>query len=153
MIFPSCTLITECFFFFWQDTPKAVKENELKKAVLFNVSGLIGTGLFYALYEALFSVYPSASNCWALSYMISIIWQHALHRYLVFGGSGNYWSTLLWSYVVYSASIILSTVCIQILVEYLSFGHQLAWIISLLFTGVINYFAVKMGFEDKTKSS
>lgn len=56
--------------------------------IRFVISGSIGTGLFYAFYELLHFLYPHifrtenarASVSWGVSYFISIMWQHALHR-------------------------------------------------------------------------
>jgi hypothetical protein len=46
------------------------------------------------------------------------VWQHALHRWLVFGSDGNYWKSLLYTYACYSLSIVLSGVLNDALVEY-----------------------------------
>ncbi len=69
------------------------------------------------------------------SYAVSIIWQHALHRYLVFGAEGDYWYSLLMTYATYSTSLLLSTALNYGLVEYLRLSSSLAWVLSLASTG------------------
>jgi putative flippase GtrA len=64
-----------------------------KQFIMFYISGGIGTFFFYILYDQMlnFSLLEgSQSWAWTLSYLCSIIWQHALHRYLVFGSSSPY---------------------------------------------------------------
>jgi hypothetical protein len=54
------------------------------------------------------------------------VWQHALHRVLVFGSEGNYWKSLLYTYACYSVSIILSGFLNDALVEYFRTTHALS---------------------------
>ncbi len=77
---------------------------------------------------------------------ITTVWQHSLHRHLVFGTKGNYWKSLGFTYVAYTASIILSSVINDLLAEWLGVNHQVAWITTLFCTGVLNYFTVKNSF-------
>jgi hypothetical protein len=67
--------------------------------------------------------------------MLSIVWQHALHQYLVFGVSDDYWRSLAWTYVSYSASFLLSTVLNWVLVENMQMDTGLAWVVTLASTG------------------
>lgn len=55
--------------------------------------------------------------------MVAPVWQHALHRLLVFGSDGHYWKSLAYTYACYSMSIVLSTILNDALVEYLG-AHQ-----------------------------
>jgi hypothetical protein len=116
------------------------------RVVLFNVSGVIGTVLFYWFHAAMLAHYPFEARkttvCWFVSYAASIVWQHALHRFIVFGTAAPYWRSLGRTYVCYSASLVLSSVANDVLVVVLGLGVQLGWVLSLVITGVLNYFTV-----------
>lgn len=85
-----------------------------------------------------------ASICWGLSFSFSIIFRHTTHRYLVFGNYvGGYRKSLLRMYGGYSIIIILSTVFNIAMTQYAELPHYVAWIITLLWTGIVNYFILK----------
>eukprot|EP01080_Neovahlkampfia_damariscottae_P009674 gene9674-1880_t len=117
--------------------------------IRFGLSGSIGTVLFYIFYELLYRINPveanKATTTWAVSYLASIIWQHALHRYLVFGWKGtSYFGTLFWTYISYSLSIVMSPVIIYIIVDKMGVDYRIGWFISLCATGVFNYITLSM---------
>lgn len=91
------------------------------RPIMFQISGIIGTALFYLAYEAIYAAnqldFHRAGVAWASAYALSILWQHALHRLLVFGPQGNYIRSLLYCYVCYAVSIVLSSVVMDFLVE------------------------------------
>jgi len=130
--------------------------SESKQFLLFNISGGIGTFLFYCLYEFLFSAFEGyvmdrrATIAWCVSYMCSIAWQHSLHRYIVFGSQGNFWKSLFWTYISYTLSLILSTVANDVLTMSLGVNHRVAWVLTLVATGVLNFFTLKNAFADSS---
>jgi len=117
---------------------------------LFFVSGCIGSLLFYFFYLALFAIYPfdvqKASVTWTISYLVSILWQHSIHRILVFGSGGHYWRTLMLTYLSYSTSIILGHFFMMAL-ESLGFDYKISWALNLGITGIFNYFLVSAAFS------
>mmetsp|Transcript_18729 Transcript_18729/g.47626 ORF Transcript_18729/g.47626 Transcript_18729/m.47626 type:complete len:147 (+) Transcript_18729:85-525(+) len=128
--------------------PTSSNETSLWEWALFMISGGVGTALFYVAYEALFQYVFAESSApatyaWVFSYAASIWWQHALHRFLVFGASAPYWRSLFRMYLSYAASLLLSTGLNYCLVEMLHVDHGLAWVAGLLGTGGINYVVVK----------
>ena len=130
-----------------------------KHVILFNISGLIGTGLFYLAYDQVFALIPEdlgpkrATFAWCISYMMSIWWQHALHRYMVFGAEGPYWNSLIWTYVAYTLSLLLSTGGNFFLASVLGLNHQISFLVSLVGTGVLNYFTVSEAFKTPEKDA
>eukprot|EP01130_Rhizamoeba_saxonica_P000491 TRINITY_DN10472_c0_g1_i2.p1 TRINITY_DN10472_c0_g1~~TRINITY_DN10472_c0_g1_i2.p1 ORF type:complete len:138 (+),score=10.37 TRINITY_DN10472_c0_g1_i2:39-452(+) len=121
--------------------------DQRQRFILFNISGGIGTGLFYIVYEQIYASLPYQAYAWTLSYMLSIIWQHALHTFMVFGASkGGYWKSLFWTYVSYSIGIIASHF-IMFILEYINLEYRIAWLITLVATGCLNYFTVTKSFE------
>eukprot|EP00048_Salpingoeca_helianthica_P023093 m.22180 g.22180 ORF g.22180 m.22180 type:complete len:132 (-) comp8260_c0_seq1:22-417(-) len=114
----------------------------------FSVSGLIGTALFHLCNQMLLTAcwleHGCATASWVVSYLLSIIWQHALHQYFVFGFAKNYWESLLWAYVSYAGSLIISPAVHWVLVENLHMSNNVAFGLTLLATGPINYFSLKL---------
>ena len=51
------------------------------------------------------------------------------------------------TYFSYSSSIVLSILTNHTLVEIFNMTHQHAWIITMLWTGVYNYFMLKMNWR------
>jgi hypothetical protein len=85
-----------------------------------------------------------ASLCWALGFGMSIIFRHTSHRYLVFGDYvGGYAKSLLRMYGGYSIIIVISTMFNIIMTKLAKMNHYAAWIITLLWTGIVNYFILK----------
>mmetsp|Transcript_6371 Transcript_6371/g.17350 ORF Transcript_6371/g.17350 Transcript_6371/m.17350 type:complete len:231 (-) Transcript_6371:2348-3040(-) len=85
-----------------------------------------------------------ASLCWAMGFGLSIIFRHTTHRYLVFGDYvGGYRSSLMRMYAGYSVIIVLSTVFNIVMTKYVMVEHYVAWIVTLLWTGIVNYFILK----------
>lgn len=119
----------------------------LPQFVRFNLSGLIGTLLFQQLNSAIYHGladfehgYKSAA-VFGFSYFISCLWQHALHRYLVFGCAGSaYITSLLAFYATYSLSVAASPVVNGALTVGMGLGMDAAYWLSLAIIGVMNYF-------------
>jgi len=93
-------------------TKKYYEESEHREKILYSISNIIGTVLFFVLFECITfvnSYYLESADTlftlsYVLSYMISIVWQHGLNRWLVFS-STPYWSTLFQTYIIYSFSL------------------------------------------------
>ena len=84
------------------------------------------------------------SICWILGFSLSILVRHSSHRYLVFGMYvGGYQNSLIRMYGGYSISIILSTIANYIMTDWYHVPHYVAWVFTLLWTGVVNYFILK----------
>ncbi|KAF0980885.1 hypothetical protein FDP41_012673 [Naegleria fowleri] len=127
---------------------------ETRRILLFQLSSLIGTFIFFVIYEILFlsifekSTYDDSiksSLCWLLSYALSIWAQYELHCRIVFGkrtNSSEYWQTLSRTYIVYGISMFASTILNYLLVAQLALNHNLVWFVTLVAVGVLNYFSV-----------
>jgi putative flippase GtrA len=97
-----------------------------------------------------------ASLCWALGFGISVSFRHTTHRYLVFGDYvGGYWASLGRMYAGYSIIIVLSTLFNIVMTRNAHLPHYVAWAITLLWTGIVNYFILKklwtVGGKEKSK--
>ncbi len=128
----------------------------------FVISGAL-CDIIQALIDYLISLiyyfdWEKTTICWTLSYILSIAVRHSSHRVLVFGDyEGTYWSSLLKTYATYSSSIVLSMVTNHLIVSFIGLSHKQAWIITMLWTGLYNYFLLKSSWrtanKDKDNSS
>lgn len=107
-----------------------------------------GISLIY-VYE-----WERATVCWTLSYTLSVIVRHFSHRLLVFGDyEGTYCNSLLRTYGAYSSSIVLSMVSNHFIVNFLLMSHRQAWIITMLWTGALNYFLLKASWRKSSPAT
>lgn len=125
--------------------------SELERKLRFVVSGVIGTVLFYLLYEGLMRVIwwdlyrPTLS--WLVSYFVSIAWQMELHarlgdiRWRIDSRSKrivfqqkivNYVETLVKIYAAYGISIVASTAINWLLIEFFTVEHRISWIMYII---------------------
>jgi putative flippase GtrA len=110
----------------------------------FMVSGAICDAILFAMDYGMHFYVHDPSACWAICFTLSVAFRHSTHRYLVFGNYvGGYWKSLLRIYGGYSVTIILSTIFNIIMTRSFSVRHYVAWIITLLWTGIVNFFILK----------
>jgi len=79
-----------------------------------------------------------------LSFFFSIGFRHSSHRYLVFGEyNGTYYESLVRMYISYTFVVLLSTAFNVVMVRTMRLGWMYAWVITLVWTGGVNYFIIK----------
>ena len=127
--------------------------------IRFNFSGGIGTILFQQLNSAIYygladfeHEYKSA-GVFGLSYFISCLWQHALHRHLVFGATQPYCMSLIAFYATYAFSIAASPVVNGVLTAGIGLSMEVAYWISIGIIGLLNYFTAGAVMGEGNKSS
>jgi hypothetical protein len=113
--------------------------------ICFMVSGCICDVVQFIIYASFYwMIINDPSLCWMISFFGSIVFRHTSHRYLVFGNYvGSYWNSLIKMYLGYSIIIIISTIFNFIMTKYVKVPHLIAWFITLLWTGIVNYFILK----------
>lgn len=102
-------------------------------------------GVDHIIYTSLTeSVEDRATIGWTVSYICSIAMRHSMHRVLVFGEyGGSYWMSLGKTYLTYSSSIIISMITNYYFTAVLGMSHSTAAIVTLLWTGIYNFFLLK----------
>ena len=119
---------------------------------LFMVSGAL-CDVFQALIDYFISTiytfeFAKTTVCWTLSYTLSIILRHSSHRLLVFGDyEGTYCMSLTRTYMAYSTAIVISMFANHQLVAFFGLPHREAWILTMLFTGIYNFFVLKASWK------
>ena len=108
----------------------------------------------YVLYQVYWLPYERETMWWGISYSLSIMIRHVSHRYIVFGEyDGTYCSSLCRTYATYSSSIVLSMLTNHLVVNYFGFSHRDAWILTMLWIGVYNYFMLKKNWRREGTSA
>jgi len=109
------------------------------------------SGMICDIWQLLFDVFlhwgcglQDPTMCWSIGFVVSIVPRHSALRYMVFGDYvGGYWKSLGRMYVGFSLSIVLSTIFNYIMTTKMGIPHYVAWIATLIWTGVVNYFVLK----------
>lgn len=110
------------------------------------LTAIIGVIIGFFTYEIIYYVNPinpRATSSWVISFVIGVVRQHGLHRWLTFEESIPYWRSLFKAYIMYSSSLILSTSLNLFLVEYIDLNHRLAWILCIAMNGGVSLFFLK----------
>lgn len=88
--------------------------SKVPKVVRYAISCLVANVLYFGLYTLLLGSISSAGLCVNLAYLASVVWQHALHRILVYGKgieiNALYWKELFGIYMAYGIAFILNPI-------------------------------------------
>ncbi len=106
------------------------------------VTALVGAAIGLLTYEIIYflnPVQPKATISWALSSIVNIARQHALHRWLSFTYPTPYWPSLGRAYVMYSGSAVVTILLNLALTAGLGINHRVVWLICMLTTAGISF--------------
>lgn len=147
----------------WRKFSKASNKffTEYHEKILFLLSTFLGTILFFIVFELLYVVnsynLENSDNAFTLSYtgayFISVIWQHALNRYLVFKEMEKnvpYCFSLMQAYVIYSCSLISVSLLGLILFRFIT-NHHIVACITLPASGIFNYYSFNYCFKHSNR--
>ena len=122
-----------------------------REKLMFMLSSTLGTILFLFLFESFMIVntydledgtHGAFTLSYLLAYVISIAWQHALHRLLVFQ-SQSYCLSLLHTYLSYSFSLALMALLGSLLISQLHISARLVACVTLPLSAVANYYLLR----------
>ena len=116
--------------------------------VWFALSGglcdIIQLGMLYLLHMYVLPANMDTSISWMIAFCTSIFFRHTSHRFFVFGSYiGGYTQSLIRIYMGYSVTIVLSTILNHVLNRMLKVNLFLLAILTMAWTGVVNYFILK----------
>ena len=122
-----------------------------REKLMFMLSSTLGTVLFLFLFESFMIVntydledgsHGAFTVSYLLAYVISIAWQHALHRLLVFQ-SQPYCLSLTHTYLSYSFSLAVMALLGTFLIDRLHFSARLVACVTLPGSAVANYYLLR----------
>lgn len=126
---------------------------DVQQQILFSISTLLGTVVFYFIFECVhffiklqIFIFPRISApsytfgiAYSLSYLISVVYQHALNRYLVFTPHDTFCESLLQTYVVYGVSLVGTSIIGSVIMSMTGIKPELVLTITLPLSGLSNY--------------
>lgn len=135
----------------WRGLHKRFRDlsSEHQEQVLFTMATLLGTLTFLVLFECFYRLnsytLEAAETVFSVSYvaayLISIVWQHALNRWLIHSfAAAPYWASLGQTYIVYSLSLAVMASAGAILISFLAISPRLVTLLTLPSSGVLNYY-------------
>jgi len=131
---------------------------DVQQQILFSISTLLGTVVFYFIFECVhffiklqIFIFPRISApsyafgiAYGLSYLISVVYQHALNRYLVFTPTDTFCESLLQTYVVYGVSLVGTSIIGSVIISLTGIQPELVLTITLPLSGLSNYLLLSM---------
>jgi putative flippase GtrA len=110
------------------------------------LTAILGAGIGYIIYELIYYLNPieqKASSSWFIAFIIGVLRQHALHRWLTFNHKSPYWRSLLRAYIMYSGSLFATSCFNFLLTEVWELNHRLAWGCCLILQALIGLIFLK----------
>lgn len=108
------------------------------------ICDVIQACLYFIVSVMYVSTWEKPTICWTVSYVLSIWARHTSHRILVFGEfEGTYRASLLRFFLTYAGSILFSTMLSHLWSSWFMLTHSQALVLTVLPTGVFNYFMLK----------
>lgn len=127
--------------------------SDTREKLLFILSSMLGTCLFLLLFEAMLTMTAydledskasvAIVTCYVLSYLISILWQSAFYRILVYSAEPFCWQ-LINTYVSYSISLICVTVIGYVAIHLLSLSPRLVALALMPANAAINFYLLRL---------
>eukprot|EP00455_Lapot_gusevi_P005340 TRINITY_DN1227_c0_g1_i2.p1 TRINITY_DN1227_c0_g1~~TRINITY_DN1227_c0_g1_i2.p1 ORF type:complete len:213 (+),score=29.13 TRINITY_DN1227_c0_g1_i2:33-641(+) len=122
---------------------------EIQDKVMFGVSTILGSLIFFILFLAISSILAiyldRADSVFVLSYLFSyltsIFWQFALNRHFLIGLDHlPFCSSLMQTYVLYSASLVSVSLFGVMLVNFFEMSPGISSLVTLPASGLLNYY-------------
>ena len=119
---------------------------KLPENVRLILTAIIGAAIGFVTYQIIYyfnPFIPRASSSWAMAFLVDVLRQHALHRWLTFDIKTHYWKSLLRAYVMYLSAFVSTTGINWILTNKMLLNHQLVWLICILLKALISLIFLK----------
>jgi putative flippase GtrA len=118
------------------------------------ICDIIQLGMLYLLHVYLLPTHIDTSISWMVAFCTSILFRHTSHRFFVFGTYvGGYTQSLIRIYMGYSVTIVLSTILNYILNRILAVNLFVLALLTMAWTGIVNYFILKYFWNIGSNSS
>jgi putative flippase GtrA len=110
------------------------------------LTAIIGTSFGYITYEVIYlinPITPKASSSWSIAFIIGVLRQHALHRWLTFSHKISYWKSLGRAYIMYSGAFLITSGFNLLFTEVVLINHRIAWCCCLILQASISLIFLK----------
>lgn len=110
------------------------------------LTAILGASFGYITYEIIYSInpiIPKASSSWCIAFIIDVLRQHTLHRWLTFSHKTPYWKSLGRAYLMYSGALLITSGLNWLLTEVVLLNHRIAWGCCLILKALISLIFLK----------
>lgn len=120
---------------------------DARTAFRFILSGVLGILAGFALYTLAYGLNPvtryRATSSYIASYLVGIVVQHALHRWITFGTEVPYMRSLRRTFIVYPVVLAITSGLNLAIVRGLQWHHLTAFWISVGFSGLLSFVGLR----------
>ena len=118
-----------------------------KEYVLFCAVGTFNLAIFFLMYVATYSMFEGiqyrAASSWSISYLLSSVLSHTMHRWFTFKSLSPYGRSLVLTMVIYSILLVISTASQALLADTMGYNHILVWAMNTLAFGFASFLALR----------
>ena len=118
-----------------------------REYALFCLVGTFNLAVFFLMYLASYSlldgVHYRAAASWSVSYLLSSILSHSMHRWFTFKSLSPYGKSLVTTMAVYSIMLVVSTASQALLADSMGYNHVLVWALNTLAFGLASFIALR----------
>ena len=119
----------------------------LTEYAYFCAVGTFNVLIFLAMYSVAYSIAGEieyrAASAWSVSYLISSIISHSMHRWFTFRSTSPYGRSLSLTMIVYTTLLIISTISQAILADRMGFDHLAVWALNTVAFGFLSFIALR----------
>ena len=118
-----------------------------KEYVLFCAVGTFNLAIFFLMYVATSSMFEGtqyrAASSWSISYLLSSVLSHTMHRWFTFKSLSPYGKSLVLTMAIYSILLVISTASQALLADTMGYNHILVWAMNTLAFGFASFLALR----------
>ncbi len=127
--------------------PRYQVKTLFREYVLFCVVGTFNLAIFFLMYVATYSMFEGiqyrAASSWSVSYLLSSVLSHTMHRWFTFKSLSPYGKSLVLTMAIYSIMLVISTASQALLADTMGYNHILVWAMNTLAFGFASFVALK----------
>lgn len=109
--------------------------------------GTLNVLIFFAMYSLTYSVAGEieyrAASAWSVSYLLSSLISHSMHRWFTFRSISPYGRSLALTMAVYTILLIISTFSQAILADRMGLDHLAVWALNTAAFGFLSFIALR----------
>ena len=109
--------------------------------------GTVNILIFFAMYSVAYSLTGEieyrAASAWSVSYLLSSLISHSMHRWFTFRSASQYGRSLALTMAVYTILLIISTLSQAILADRMGFDHLAVWALNTAAFGFLSFVALR----------
>ena len=109
--------------------------------------GTLNVLIFFVMYSVAYSIVGEieyrAASAWSVSYLLSSLISHSMHRWFTFRSTSPYGRSLALTMAVYTILLIISTFSQAILADSMGFNHLAVWALNTAAFGFLSFIALR----------